>query len=183
MAGIRGINLLSGEERILKKRAVSLRAKELGKWLVLITIFYSIFVAIVFAVGMYLSFQINSIKGKASSLEEKIKSEQKKESLELAIKERVKEIAKILGSRIEYSVLVNKILSLAPSSDVVFQEIDFSKGKIKFSGQAANLIAMNNFLDKLLEEEKNSFSYIYLDSFARIKDGSYSFSFEIDFKK
>lgn len=175
MAGVLGINLLPGIKPTLEEKRVS---KKIRTWGTVILAGYVIFVAGIFIIGATLSLQRSQVKGKVTALEQQIKSEQKKESLELALKGRIGEVGKIIKGRVSYASLITKILSLAPTG-VSFQELDFSQSKISLSGEATNALVMTDFLEKLKKE--TDFSWVYLNSLSRTKTGGYSFSLEIAF--
>lgn len=168
-----GINLLP------KEKATPQQKKVVGKIsmvLIGILILYVLAVAVLFSYGSFLSMQSNNVLKATSETETKIKSAQKKEVLELALKMRIKEVNDLIAKRVSYSNYLSKLQSLAPQG-TSFASFDFTKGAINAAGLSTNVITVNNFINNLKKE--TMFSGVLLSSLGRGKTGEYNFSLEL----
>lgn len=170
---VRGINLLP------KEKATPQQKKVIAKiTLVLagILIFYAVLMIGLFAYGSYLSLRNNEIKKESTQTENIIKSVQKKEILELALKTRIKEVSGLLSSRVTYSDYLEKLEALA-SAGTFFTDFEFQKKAIKAVGSSSNVISVNELIANLKKE--NLFSQVLMDGLSRGKNGEYGFSLDL----
>lgn len=168
-----GINLLPKEKATPQQKKVV--AKITGVFIGIL-ILYVLIVAGLFSYGSYLSIQGDSVKKQTAETETQIKNAQKKEILELALKNRMTEVNKIITSRTSYSNYLEKLQNLAPQG-TNFGSFEFKKGMISAVGSSANVVAVNNFIANLKKE--TMFSDILLGGLGRGKNGQYNFSLEL----
>lgn len=168
-----GINLLPKEKATPQQKKV---VAKITMVFVGILIFYVLIVAGLFSYGSYLGIQGNNIKKQTTETEAQIKNAQKKEILELALKNRIVEVNKIIAGRTSYSNYLEKLQGLAPLG-TNFDSFEFKKGIISAVGSSANAVTVNDFIANLKKE--TMFSEILLGGLGRGKNGEYGFSLEL----
>lgn len=172
-----GINLLPAKKiPTLAEQKFFQKFKRYG---LLVLVFYIILVAVLFGLSLFLSFENKKIKAQTASVENQIKSLQKIESLQVALKERVNEATKITKARFSYKETIEQIQSLL-TEGIIIQDLDIKEGdKIAFSGTAQNAAVLSSFIDQFKEEsQKKIFSQVTLSSTGRTQKGEYTFSLE-----
>jgi Tfp pilus assembly protein PilN len=168
-----GINLLPKEKATPQQKKV---VAKISMVLIGILVLYVFIVVGLFSYGAYQSMQNNNVVKETSDTESQIKSAQKKEILELALKTRIKEVNTLITSRTSYSDYLTKLQTLTPLG-TNFEDLEFKKGMISAVGSSANVVTVNNFIDNLKKE--TMFSNILLGSLNRGKGGIYNFSLEL----
>lgn len=170
---VAGINLLPKEKATPHQKKV---VAKISMVLIGILVLYVLLVAGLFSYGSFLSIQSNNVLKATSETETKIKSLQKIEILELALKMRIKEINDLVAKRTYYSAYLSKLQSLA-TLGTSFNVFEFKKGVISTAGTSTNVVTVNNFIESLKKE--TMFSNVLLGGLGRGKNGQYGFSLEL----
>lgn len=144
--------------------------------------FLIIYLLLVFTVFFLFLYYSQEDKRISSSIEEKknrIKQLEKRESLQILIKQRISFINKIINSR--KGDFVNKIsylVSLEERNNVIFNKIEIKEnGEILLNGTAPDALIFKNFLKNL--ETDSYFDQINVGNLKRGKEGSYDFSLSL----
>lgn len=176
---LEGINLLTEARKQAPARQTQfLRLAKTGS--VVLLIFYCLVAGGVFSFWFSTQRLSREVEEEVVIKKGQIADLKRIESLQVLLKQRLSAL-EILSSEKppDYKALL-VYFDRFPPGEVAINEILFSAdGEISFSGQAVNSLLLANFLDSLSWEKKDLFSQIILSSVSRQKDGSYSFSLNL----
>ncbi|MGB9911064.1 MAG: PilN domain-containing protein [Microgenomates group bacterium] len=144
--------------------------------------FAFLYLLTVFTVFFFFLYYNQESKKVSFLIEEKknrIKQLEKRESLQVLIKQRISFLSKIINSRkIDFVNKVAYLASLEEKNNIIFKKIEFKEnGVVLVSGTTSDVKIFRNFLKNL--ENDSYFDQIDVDSIKRGKDGSYDFSLSL----
>ncbi len=178
----KGIDFLKAYEKVGPPKKLS-RAFALG--MIVSVVFYSLLAAGTISFWLYLKKEHQQISRQIEVKKSQISKLQKKESLQVLLKQRLSSLAKLRPSKGgDFPRLLSFFLQFSEEG-VNFKEIKVSDGgEVEISGTASNAFSFARFLEKMTSaDEAKIFSKITLTSVTRQKDGSYNFSLSLNYEK
>lgn len=168
-----GINLLTRSQQDLNQKVAFEKYK---KGLISAAVFYICLVGIVFAAYLILVFQENKVKGDIAKAETTVKSFQKTESLQTALKNRITTINGLLTGQNDFSSSLQKVQKLFPEGTVI-NTISIYSDKINFEISVPTFEQLYGFLQSA-KENKADFEELVIGPVTREQSGSYTVTFD-----
>jgi len=175
------INLLKIKPELSEQERRLIKGAKIASFLLLI--FYCLAVAGLFSFGLVIQKKEEETARQIKREEQRIKRLQGVESRRLFLKQRLRTIASLLTTRkIDPGAVLTHLETLIPPG-VALKKIELNEaGELECSGRAENVVALADFLERLLKEEDQFSQKIKLSSASRQKDGGYIFSLSFNVK-
>lgn len=172
------INLLKIRQELLEKRVKLAGKVKMATFL--LAVFYCLAVGGVFSFWLILKRQSDQVATKIELQKKKIGELAEVETRQTFLKQRLSALTPLLAKEaIDYQAVLTQFEASVPEG-VAFERIELNQeGKLDFEGTAVHVVALADFLEKLLASEAES---IKLSSISREANGSYSFSFSLNVK-
>jgi len=171
------IDFLKGARGEREKRLKLLRmVKALS---ILLLLVYCLVVAAFFSYSFYLNTNVRKTTNEIALKKNKIEDLKEIETLQVVLKERLSVLLKFFDGQREVDFIVLLDYFDSRTQGVAIRDLSLSpEGKIKFSGEALDVIALGQLLDSLTSKEAEQiFSSIILSNLAKNEnDASYIFT-------
>jgi len=157
----------------------------LTQGLILVTVVYCIFLGGIIAYWGFLNRSLGEINRKIELKEERIKQQEKKESLYFLLKNQLSSLSQVFSEvSQDYSQILSFLFQIG-GDKIEISEIKISpNGETNISASARNAFFMASFLDELVNNKQTGgFSKITLDSLSGQKEKGYSFSMSFYYDK
>lgn len=166
------IDFLRGTRGEREKRLKFLRLVKTFSLLLLLA--YCLIVAAFFSYGFYLTTSSKQIVRETALKKNKIETLKEVETLQIVLKQRLSNLLKFFDSQknSDFPALLDYFSRITPGVSV--KELSLSSdGKIKFSGETAEMTTLGQVLENLTSEEAGQFfSSVVLSSLNKEEDGS-----------
>ena len=177
------IDFLRGTRSEREKKARFLRMVK--TFSILLLLVYCLVIAVFSSYGFYLTSASKQIARESALKKSKIESLKEIETLQIVLKQRLSSLVKFFDNQKtpNFTSLLDYFDQIA--QDLNIRELSFSAdGKIKFSGEASDVIAIGQLLENLTNEEATKiFSSVILSNLDKNeKDVSYSFTILLESK-
>lgn len=171
-----GINLLSQRAQVLAKRRL---IENIKKGSIVLIVIYIGFVIAVYVVSMLLTQQSADVRNRIITAEKRIKANQKTESLEIALKERMKSVVILVNSDMDayYNQIFEVVRSLSFIPGISLSSVSIDKTKLVLGFSAQDVDKLTSFVD-ILKSDTSKYQSVDIGPFVRSRKGEYNFSFQ-----
>lgn len=172
------IDFLKGARSEREKRLKFLRMVK--TFSILLLLVYCLVVAAFFSYSFYLTTSAKQTAREITLKKSKIEDLKEIETLQVALKQRLSNLVKFFGSQktADFTALLDYFNNR--TQGITIRELSFSlDGKIKFSGEASDIVALGQLLENLTNEEAAQiFSSVTLSNLDK-KENDVSYLFTI----
>lgn len=171
------INLFPKIKAFWEKRALIRRLAVVISIVALIL--YFVVLSSLLSFFLLLSREEKSVRKNIETHEEKIRSLEPVESKQVLLKAKLGELSKILKieKRPEEALEDLEAISIM---EVTLSDLNYTKGSLKITGKASNVLVLDEFVEKLENEGKNRFSQAQFNNIGRAEENTYNFNLTLE---
>lgn len=168
------INLFPKTKAIWEKKAKTRRWIQIGSTVFLVV--YLIFLSFLFSYFLILNGEMASAQTKIENYEKQIEMLQGRETKQLLLKEKLKELVEILKSGQEPEKALQDIQSLTLEG-ITLTSFNYLEKELKVEGEAENALVFDALVKGLEVSGKDDFNQVLFKSVNKMENGDYQFEF------
>ncbi len=166
------INLLPKVEAIWGKQAKIRRWAQVGSTILLVGYFFIL--SSIFSYFLLLKQKAASVQAQINETEQQVRLLQGRESKQLLLKEKLKELTEILKSGQDSTAALREVQGLALEG-IAFTSLSYLGNELRLEGEAVNALVFDELVKSLANVTENRFSQVLFESINKMEDGDYQF--------